>query len=134
MPAVLPFIPLIAAGIGAAGLADTIYNQVNAPSSTPPQGTNALSQAQIAQQQANQQKEAFLASQGNTQASTGGSLTPGGFVQQTGAYAGQPLDMQAILKLLAGGSSTNISGGSTTASPGQTPNPTLEGLTGKVWG
>src|SRR5271167_847233 len=75
MPFILPFIPLIAAGVGAAGLADTIYNQVNAPGqqqapttpTTPqPQGA-ALDQAQ---------KALIGTSASNTQAATSGFASP----------------------------------------------------------
>jgi|SRR5208282_3464233 len=73
MAFLLPFIPLIAAGVGAAGLADTIYNQVNAPGQpaptpqTPqPQGA-ALDQAQ---------KALIGTSASNTQAATSGFASP----------------------------------------------------------
>jgi hypothetical protein len=96
MPFIIPFIPLIAAGVGAAGLADTIYNQVNAPSQTAPTPTPVPTGPQPQSTQTNQAQTAAAASALPTlQSLTGGSLSPEYAAQFAGLQTGTAGNPQA---------------------------------------
>lgn len=109
MPAIIPFIPLIAAGVGAAGTGLAIDQAVTSGGGA--SGPTAAEQAQTkAAQTLAQQKAAFLSNQAQgTQptSASNGLATPTSPTSAT--------DLQAMLKLLSPGGtatgSTNISGG-----------------------
>jgi hypothetical protein len=95
MPVLLPFLPLIAAGVGAAGIGTSIYEGIK--SSDQNSADQAAQKAQLAQEQqsaANQanltKQEAVLGQQGNAQQQTGGSLTDPGTTALNDLLAGYP--------------------------------------------
>jgi len=95
MPFIVPLLPLIAAGVGAAGVGTSIYEGIK--SSDEQKAAQAADQkALLAQQQAqaNQanlsKQEAVLGAQGQTQQQTGGSLTDPGTSALTDLLAGYP--------------------------------------------
>jgi hypothetical protein len=95
MPFIVPFIPLIAAGVGAAGVGTSIYEGIQ--SSDQNSADQAAQKAQLAQEQkaqANQanltKQEAVLGAQGQSQEQTGGSLTDSGTAALTDLLAGYP--------------------------------------------
>lgn len=127
MPALLavPWLVPLITGIGAAtSIGTTAYDLATAPGSpsTPTTTSSASAQAQAAQ--AAQQKAAVLAQAGNTQAQTGGSLTPTNFLADSAKSAGLPSDLNSLQQYLAGsgssgGSSAPISGGTITPGASQ---------------
>ena len=95
MPAVLPFLPLILAGVGAAGVGTSVYEGVKnrdaSAEATAEQQAALKQQQQSAANQANLTKqEAVIGAQGETQAQTGGSLTDPGTASLTDLLAGYP--------------------------------------------
>lgn len=108
MPAILPFIPLIAAGVGAAGVGLSIDQMVNQPSTGP---TAAQQQATQNAQNLATQKAAFLSNQAQgTQPSTS---NPGAGGLTAATAGGTSPEVQALMTLLnpSGSNSTDISGG-----------------------
>ena len=95
MPAVIPFIPLIAAGVGLTSAGVGAYEANNA--SIDNSANQAFQKNQLAQQQqaqANQadlsKQEAVLGASGQAQQQTGGSLTDSGTTAFTDLLAGYP--------------------------------------------
>lgn len=140
MPAIaaIPWLIPLITGIGAATTLGTTAYELSQGSGGGSSNSLAQAQAQLKQQQAQQtaqQKSAFLASQGNVQERTGGSLTPSGFNTETAIQAGLPSDLNSLLKYLGQGTgggttSSSISGGVTTPNGTTTPGggQDLEGL------
>jgi|SRR5215469_11290244 len=133
MPFLAAIAPILTAVAAAGTLAATGYELANQPGSG---GVNKAEAAAVAAQQREQkaqqsaqQKAAFLASQPDVQARTGGGLTPAGFNREAATQAGVPFDLNSIAKYLGlGGTSSptsaNVSGG-ITSTPGagnQQPN------------
>jgi len=115
MPAVVPFIPLIAAAVSAGSAAYSGYEAAQSPNT----GPTAAQQAQLAaQQKLAAQKAAFLSSQASTTTPQPG--TPGS------GLTSQQQDVQSLMQLLQPSQqgNTTISGGV----GGSTPQPT-SGLT-----
>lgn len=127
MPALLAapwLIPLIT-GIGAAGsIGTTAYQLMNQPSSSTPK-TTATNPATAQAALDAQRKAAMLAQNPNTQAATGGSLTPTSFAATSAKAAGVPSDLNSIMQSLggSGASSAPISGGTTTPGSGPASDP-----------
>lgn len=94
MPFILPFIPLIAAGVGAAGLADTVYNQVNAPGAPAATPASTTPQPQTAATNTSQTVAASSALP-TLQSLTGGSLSPEYASQWAGTTTGLGNNPQA---------------------------------------
>lgn len=95
MPFIVPFIPLIAAGVGAAGVGTSIYEGIQ--SSDQNSANQAAQKAQLAQEQKAQaaqadltKQEAVLGASGQEQQQTGGSLTDSGTAALTDLLAGYP--------------------------------------------
>lgn len=124
-----------------ATVGDEVYNSVNQPNTAALEKQQQQAQAN---QEALQKQQAIVAQQGNAQAQTGGALTDAGFqnfVDQLAGYPGgggttnpgtistasqqtpgsapqgQQPDLQALLKQLVAGNSSDISGGSTGNQP-----------------
>ena len=95
MPFIVPFLPLIAAGVSAAGIGTSIY-EADKSSDANAAAQQANQQALLKQQQAqaNQanltKQEAVLGAQGQSQQQTGGSLTDAGTTALTDLLAGYP--------------------------------------------
>lgn len=125
MPALLAvpwLVPLLTGVSAAAGLGTTAYQltQGGGSSSSSQQQTAAKTAQQQAAAQKAQQQAAILSQQGNTQAQTGGSLTPTAFLTQSAKNAGVPSDLNSIMQSLGGGgSNAPISGGTTTPNSDQ---------------
>jgi len=137
MPFLAPLIPIFtaiapiaAAGAGLAGLADTIYNQVNAPSGKSATPTPAELTSQAEQQVAAEQKtrQAAAVQDANLAPSivsnTGGSVSPDYLATVTslltgnGDLANSDAIKQAIAQLM--GNSTPSFGDYNVSSPGLT--------------
>ena len=133
MPFIVPFLPLIAAGVGAAGIGTSIYEgdkSADASSAaTAAQQKAALQQQQAQANQANLSKqEAVLGAQGQAQEQTGGSLTDPGTASITDLLAGYP-------GYQAGGTGTGTSTGTGVGPSGvaggtATPTPAATGAGG----
>ena len=97
----MPFTPalivgLISAAVGAAGVADTIYNQVNPPSASPQAATPATPAATAPSAGATRAQVAGVESTFPTlQSFTGGSLSPEYAAQWGGTQSGLGNDPQA---------------------------------------
>jgi hypothetical protein len=136
MPALLavPWLVPLLTGVGAAtSLGTTAYQLSQGGGSSGPSAAQLQQQqAQQAQQtaaQKAQQQAAVLAQQGNTQASTGGSLTPESFLTTSAKNAGTPSDLNSIMQFLGGGgSNAPISGGTTTPNSSQPQDNNLQTL------
>jgi hypothetical protein len=138
MPALLaiPWLVPLITGIGAAtSLGTTAYqlSQGGGGSSSNNQQQEALQKQQQTQQaaaQKAQQLAAVRAQQGNTQASTGGSLTPNAFLATSAKNAGAPSDLNSIMQYLggSGASSAPLSGGTTTPNSNQPQDNNLQQL------
>lgn len=110
MPWIVPFIPLIAAGVGAAGIGTSIYEADKSGDAQKAQQAALLKQQQAQAAQANLTKqEAVLGAQGQAQQQTGGSLTDSGTAALTDLLAGYP-------GYQSGSSGTSTGAGTTTAS------------------
>lgn len=127
MPALLAaswFVPLLTAVGAGTSLATTGYELASQPGSSQPTAAANNTAAQQAAAQKAQQTAAILAQSGNTQAQTGGSLTPESFATVSAKSAGAPSDLNSIMQFLAGnggsggGSSAPVSGGITTPNSG----------------
>lgn len=137
MPALLavPWLVPLLTGVGAATSLGTTAYQLSqggggSSSSQQQQQLAAQQKAQAAAQKA-QQQAAVIAQQGNTQASTGGSLTPTSFLTTSAKNAGAPSDLNSIMQYLAGkGGSPDapISGGTTTPNSNQPQDGNLQQL------
>jgi hypothetical protein len=95
MPFIVPFLPLIAAGVSAAGIGTSIYEaDKSSDANTAAQQANQQALLQQQQAQANQanltKQEAVLGAQGQSQQQTGGSLTDSGTTALTDLLAGYP--------------------------------------------
>lgn len=125
MPAVIPFIPLIAAGIGVG--APLIEHAVEGG---PPDPTKALQQQLAAQQAAQKQqqdltaKESAITQAPNIQAQLGGSVAPDYYISETAPGESNPAReaLQGFLGLTAGTEAPSA-GAAGTSAPGLTPAP-----------
>lgn len=95
MPFIVPFLPLIAAGVGAAGIGTSIYEaDKSRDANAAAQQANQQALLKQQQAQANQanltKQEAVLGAQGQSQQQTGGSLTDAGTTALTDLLAGYP--------------------------------------------
>jgi hypothetical protein len=138
MPAIVPFIPLIIGGLGAAGAGVGAYEANNASIDQ----AASQKQSEAFQQQSNQQQqqaaanqanltkqEAVMGAQGQSQAQTGGSLTDSGTAALTDLLAGYPgyqggtssISSGAGTSTGAGIGSSGVSDSSTTGSSAGTP-------------
>lgn len=103
MPFIVPFIPLIAAGVGATELGMSF-----AGGGGPDLGKLQKQQqdqatadaAKQAKQEADSKAQMLRASAPNAQAQVGGSLTEAPFASLTSDIAGMPGDIQTALRLL----------------------------------
>ena len=114
MPWIVPFIPLIAAGVGAAGVGTSIYEGDKSANAAKAQQAALAKQQQAQANQANLTKqEAVLGAQGQAQEQTGGSLTDSGTAALTDLLAGYPGYQSGAS---GAGSGTGADTGTTTAS------------------
>jgi hypothetical protein len=133
MPFILPFVPLIAAGVGVAGIGTSVYEGIK--SSDQNSADQAAQKAALLQQQqtqANQanltKQEAVLGASGQEQQQTGGSLTDSGTSALTDLLAGYPgYQAGSGTSTGTGVGSSGISGASTSA-PGSTGTPDIASI------
>jgi hypothetical protein len=123
MSFIVPFLPLIAAGVGAAGIGTSIYegdkSREAAAAQLKQEQQAAASQANLAKQ------EAVLGASGQTQQQTGGSLTDPGTAALTDLLAGYPGFQSGSTSTGVGVGSSGVSNGTTATSAGgasATPN------------
>ena len=124
-------VPLLSGVSAAAGLGTTAYSLANQPSTPKAPTSTGPTPAQQASALKAQQQAAVLAQQGNTQAQTGGSLTPESFLTTSAKNAGAPSDLNSIMQYLGGGGSSSnapISGGTTTPNSNQPQDNNLQSL------
>lgn len=102
MPALIPFIPLIAAGVtGGTELGLTLSNQPDTGALKKQQEEQAAADAaKAAKADADSKAQLLRAASPNAQAQVGGSLTEAPFASLTSDIAGTPGDIQTALRLL----------------------------------